>query len=122
MLPETNLLVAMVGVLVSALLMWIRSDIKAQREDTRELRSETSKLRSEMVAGLEAQRSETNQQRVETAAGFAEQRAETNRGFDRVDGKLDKITDKLSGHGERIARLEGQAGIPDPPADEAQAA
>ncbi len=114
------------------LLMWIRSDIKALRAEIDKfrseivagfaaLRAEIDKFRSEMVAGFAALRAEIDKFRSEMVAGFAAQRSETNRGFERVDGKLDKIVDKLSVRGERIARLEDQAAIPDPGANGTQA-
>ncbi len=131
MLTVSEIMMGVVGTLLSALLVWIGAAIKAQREDTKELRSETRELRSETAAGFEAQRAETSRgfeaQRAETSKlrsdmdrGFGAQRVVTDGRFERVDGKLDTITDKLGGQGERIARLEGQSGVSDPRADAAE--
>jgi len=98
MLTISDILMLMMGMLLSTLLLWVRMDIKAQREETREL---GKALRSEMSAGFESQRSATNL-RFDGV----------DRRFNRIDRKLDSAGEVSRKQGERIVRLEWEAGIP----------
>ena len=98
----------LVGVLLSALLVWIHSDIRS--------------LRSETNSQFQAQRTETNARfdAVDRRFDGVDRRFDTvDRRFDTVDRKLDSQNATSSRHGERIARVEGIVAAPEPLSEEA---
>lgn len=82
----------------------VRSDLVGRMSDQRsDMANRMDSTRDLMRAGMKA---ETTTLRTE----FAEWKAETNARFDRLDGKVDKLTETVlqmpADHAQRIGRLE----------------
>ena len=83
-------MIGFVGVLVSALLMWIRSDIKSIRTETNS-------------------RFDAMDRRFDTV----------DRRFDTVDRRFDTVNTILAEHGQRLARIETVLSVPVSPPEQA---
>ncbi len=102
-----QVIIAMLGVIITLMLYLDR----VHRADLAKHREETQRGFEETGRQFEAHREETGRQfeahREETGRQFEAHREETKAGFDRVNGRIDKLTEIIIDLVRRVGRLEG---------------
>ncbi len=113
----------MLGALIHGLrseIREIRSDMRVQREETREFRAEMRVELREFRAEMRQFRTELRELRTEMLEGFAQMGsaiADLSVRVTRIEERQKvhgALLEGMSSHGERIAHLEGSAGVGQP--------